>query len=289
MQMDAFYRKKPWYAGQFVRKIIPKITIPGDTNFYFTALLNKLKQRLLSVLVRDVDKMFLETIVNLPVLDNGEIDYSLIHMLVSEIKSNYIITLKTYLTTSEQNDYNLTTEEKKVLNGIKILRYENFKITDIFNIKNSGNILSRDIVENSGDIPYLCASAENNSVSSYISYDKNYLDEGNCIFIGGKTFVVTYQENDFYSNDSHNLILYLKDAKKRNRNIQLFIATCIIKSLGNKYYWGDSISHKKIQKDSVWLPAKNHKPDYATMELIASAIQKLIIKEVVSYINNFVE
>ena len=27
MQMEFFYRKKPWYAGQFVRKIIPKISL----------------------------------------------------------------------------------------------------------------------------------------------------------------------------------------------------------------------------------------------------------------------
>ena len=25
LQMDFFYRKKPWYAGQFVRKVIPNL------------------------------------------------------------------------------------------------------------------------------------------------------------------------------------------------------------------------------------------------------------------------
>ena len=28
LQMDFFYRKKPWDAGQVVRKIVPKIEIP---------------------------------------------------------------------------------------------------------------------------------------------------------------------------------------------------------------------------------------------------------------------
>ena len=27
LQMDFFYREKPWYAGQFVRKIVPKIEL----------------------------------------------------------------------------------------------------------------------------------------------------------------------------------------------------------------------------------------------------------------------
>ena len=289
LQMDFFYRQKPWYAGQFVRKVIPQIEIEGKSILYFTTLLNKLKQRLLSVLVRDVDTTFLETTIDLPVLDNGEIDFNIIESFISGITANYIGTLKTYLVASGLNNYILTEEEQKALNSIKNLRYEEFRVIDLFEVKNSGNILSRDIVENSGDVPYLCASTENNSVSSYIFYDEEYLDEGNCIFIGGKTFVVTYQENDFYSNDSHNLILYLKDAEKRNKHIQLFITTCIIKSLGNKYYWGDSISNKKIQKDTIWLPAKQHKPDYETMEVLASAIQKLVIKSVVLYVNKRIE
>ena len=41
LQMDFFYRSKPWYAGQFVRKIIPKIEINGAAILFFTTLLNK--------------------------------------------------------------------------------------------------------------------------------------------------------------------------------------------------------------------------------------------------------
>ena len=41
LQMDFFYRRKPWYAGQFVRKIIPKIKLSENSVLFFTALLNK--------------------------------------------------------------------------------------------------------------------------------------------------------------------------------------------------------------------------------------------------------
>ena len=58
LQMDFFYRRKPWYAGQFVRKIIPKIEIKDSAVLFFSTLLNKQKPKLLSVLVRDVDKVF---------------------------------------------------------------------------------------------------------------------------------------------------------------------------------------------------------------------------------------
>ena len=132
---------------------------------------------------------------------------------------------------------------------LQAVKWGEFKITDIFTVRNTHNILSNDIIPDSGKIPYLCASAENNAVSSYISYNADFLEEGNCIFIGGKTFVVSYQENDFFSNDSHNLVLYLKDSEKRTKSVQLYMASCISKSLGNKYTWGNSISHKKIEND----------------------------------------
>ena len=35
LQMDFFYRNRPWYAGQFVRKIVPKIAIPDNAKLFF--------------------------------------------------------------------------------------------------------------------------------------------------------------------------------------------------------------------------------------------------------------
>ncbi|WP_267784854.1 restriction endonuclease subunit S [Vibrio cholerae] len=179
----------------------------------------------------------------------------------------------------------MTPEEQKSIEEYESQEFSNFQVIDVFEVINSFNILSRDIVENSGDTPYLCASRENNSISSYISYDTKYLDKGNCVFIGGKTFVVTYQEKDFYSNDSHNLILYFKDKEKRTKLNQLYLATCIDKSLGHKYSWGDSISNKKIQKDVVSLPTRNNLPDLSKVEILMSAVQKLIIKDIVQYVD----
>ncbi len=70
LQMDFFYRKKPWYAGQFMRKITPKTEIENKINLhiahYFTTLLNSLKRPLLSVLVRDIDKTFRDQKIQLP-------------------------------------------------------------------------------------------------------------------------------------------------------------------------------------------------------------------------------
>ena len=136
---------------------------------------------------------------------------------------------------------------------LRSVKWGEFKLTDVFAVKNTSNILACDIVEGSGTVPYLCASSENNAVSTYIDYDEKYIEKGNCIFIGGKTFVVTYQEKDFYSNDSHNLALYLKEGIESKATL-LYMASCIYKSLCQKYSWGNSISKAKIQDDIITLP-----------------------------------
>ena len=214
---------------------------------------------------------------------NGEIDFEFMESFMAELEAERIGELEAYLSATRLKDYALTDEEQQVLDDFENVKFEEFNVVDLFDVKNSGNILSRDIIENSGVTPYLCASAENNGVSSYISYDEKYLDKGNCVFIGGKTFVVTYQEKDFYSNDSHNLVLSLKNEEEKSKLNQLYLVTCVNKSLKHKYSWGDSISNRKIQTDKVSLPTQNNQPNYAIMEIFISAIQKLVIKEVVLY------
>lgn len=216
---------------------------------------------------------------------NGKIDFDFMENFILELEAERIAELKAYLLATGLKDYLLTEEEEKVLADFKNEKFKEFNVIDVFDVKNTKNILSKDIIENSGITPYLCASAENNAVSSYISYDGKYLDKGNCVFIGGKTFVVTYQEKDFYSNDSHNLVLYLKNEEEKSKLTQLYLATCINKSLGHKYSWGDSISNRKIQTDKVSLPTQNKQPNYAIMDTFISAIQKLVIKDLVLYVD----
>lgn len=225
--------------------------------------------------------------IQLPI-KNAKIDFEFMERFIAELEKERITKLEAYLLATGLKDYNLTAEEEQVLKDYENEVFEEFNVIDIFDIKNTKSILSRDIVENSGETPYLCASAEDNSISSYISFDEKYIDKGNCVFIAGKTFVVTYQEKDFYSNDSHNIALYSRN-KGKNKLNQLYLATCINKSLGHRYSWGDSISKTKIQTDKISLPALNNQPNYEIMATLISAVQKLVIKNVVLYVADKVD
>ena len=164
------------------------------------------------------------------------------------------------------------------------VRFKEFMIVDIFEVKNSHNILKSSVTFGSGKYPYVTAQKGNNSIASYIDYSKEFLEKGNCIFIGGKTLVINYQEQDFFSNDSHNLLLYLKEKQYMTKKVQLYLVSALYKSLKPKYYWGNSISSKKIQDDIIALPVdKNEEINFEYMENYIGAIEKLTIKDVVDY------
>ncbi|GAA7116513.1 type I restriction modification protein [Helicobacter pylori] len=100
LQMDFFYRKKPWYAGQFMRKITPKTEIENKINLhiahYFTTLLNSLKRPLLSVLVRDIDKTFRDQKIQLPLKPTAnaqtleDIDFPFMRTLINALMKQII-------------------------------------------------------------------------------------------------------------------------------------------------------------------------------------------------------
>lgn len=284
-----FYQSVPYFTGDKIKVLKPKYSEFNSKNSQF----------LLSIMSKSFSKFSwgsssfsTEIIENQPIqlpTQNGKIDFAFMENFIAELKALRVAELHAYLQVTGLSNYTLTDDEQAALNAIKTAKWQSFNVVDVFDVKNTFNILSRDIVENSGNVPYLSASRENNAVSSYISYDESFLDRGNCIFIGGKTFVVTYQEQDFYSNDSHNLCLYLKETEKLNKLNQFFMISCLEKGLSHQYSWGNSISNKKIQKDQFLLPVKDGKIDYEFMETFISAIQKLVIKDVVQWADKQIE
>lgn len=209
---------------------------------------------------------------------------------IRELEEERIRELTTYLAVSGYEDCKLTSQEEKAINDLNNSKigFKEFNITGpngIFDVKNTHSILQGWIVPNSGNVPYVTAGVGNNSITTYITPNNTeWIEKGHSIMIGGKTLVITYQEQDYVSNDSHNLALYFKDNKIYSENIYLFLVTALYKSLKPKYEWGDSISKTKIQKDIIELPINgSNEIDFNFMETYISAIKKLTIKNVVDW------
>ena len=292
LQMTFFYRERPWYAGQFIRKITPKFKNSDLVNLYMLTCLRKISRILLGVLVRDVDNTFNNISIKLPIdTKTNELDFKYMEDRVKALEQDRVKALEqdrvkalaNYLTVTGLDDYELTDNDKKVLSYKP--KFKDYKIWDIFKVINTHSILKSQVAKLSeGNTPYLTAAEGNNAVFSYINCPKEWIDEGNCVFIGGKTMVVTYQEKDFCSNDSHNLALYFKQDEYRKPLIQQYFVGAIRKALSQKYSWGDSISKSKIKKDIISLPIdKKGDIDFQYMEIYIKAVQKLTIKNVVKY------
>lgn len=162
------------------------------------------------------------------------------------------------------------------MNNIDTKEWKQYKVCDLFSVKNAHSILWKDIDPDSGPYPYVTASEGNNSVVTYIAYDIAQAEEANTIMIGGKTLIVSYQELPFFSNDSHNLVLKLKEPNYRNKYVQLFLVTVLQADLSRFYSWGDSISGRSIQKDLISLPATpTGEPDWEYMETYIKKMESI--------------
>ncbi|WP_120988050.1 restriction endonuclease subunit S [Helicobacter pylori] len=124
LQMDFFYRKKSWYAGQFMRKITPKTEIENKIDLriahYFTTLLNALKRPLLSVLVRDIDKTFREQKIQLPLKPTAntqtleDIDFNFMHTLINALMKQTIQGVAQYCGTKIQATKEIISQETPI-------------------------------------------------------------------------------------------------------------------------------------------------------------------------------
>ena len=135
--------------------------------------------------------------------------------------------------------------------------------------------MQKDIAPDSGEIPYVTAQAGNNGVMTYVECPDEWLDDGDCIMIGGKTLTFSYQAKPFCSNDSHNIALYLKDKVNASEIRYLFLIAVLRGTLYQKYSWGDSVSMKRIKDDTFMLPVDaSGEPDWAYMDEYMSEVMQ---------------
>ena len=296
LQMDFFYREKPWYAGQFVRKIVPKIALNKSSILFFTVIFNKQKQNLLSGLVRNVDKAFLNAKIHLPT-KNGEIDFAFMENFIAELEAERIAELEAeriaeleaYLSATGLQDYTLTKEEEKALQGFEGVEFEEFRIEDVLDWQPQKEIdpLKLDNLKdvNQKLYPFYGQATLNNGIISYNQLVEKVLNnkEGkSTILIHSNNQNTVYLETPFYLKDGHGATSVLQ-SEKLNKLNALYFMSSIKKVILSKYSYNAKATKIELKNTLISLPSSQGVPLYAYMEVFIKAVQKLVIKEVVEY------
>jgi len=223
-------------------------------------------------------------VIKIPI-KNNEIDFEFMEKFISELEVEHISELEAYLLASGLKDYRLTNKEKQVLDDFKSgkIEFSEFKIEELFEINSYKKRFDANkvAISNIGN-PYVVRTSSNNGIRGYIDEDKQFLNEGNTISFGQDTATMFYQEKPYFTGDKIKIIKS-KDSRFNRLNGLFFIST-MTKSFSSFSWGGSSFSVKVIGNQLMKLPTKNQQPNYELMETLISAIQKMVIKDVVLYV-----
>ena len=227
-----------------------------------------------------------EDMIQLPV-KNWKIDFEFMDKFIAELEAEHQAELEAYLETTWLKNCELTSDELKALNDFEEWKTEwkIFKIwweNGLFTI----NSYKKRFDANKVNIlnywkPYIVRTANNNWLRWYLDEDEQFLNDWNTISFGQDTATMFYQEEPYFTWDKIKIIKS-KDNKFNKSNAHFFI-TSMWKAFSSFARWQSSFNTKIIENQDIYLPTKDNKPDYELMETFISAIQKLVIKDVVIY------
>lgn len=214
---------------------------------------------------------------------DGQVDYDFMERFIAELEAERIAELEAYLSAAGLKEYTLTPAEQQALDDFETMKFEEFKVGELFDISTPKKRFDANkvIISEKGN-PYVVRTSLNNGIRGYIDENKIYLNDGNTISFGQDTATMFYQEIPYFTGDKIK-ILKAKSEKFCKNNAHFFIFTMMLAF--SLFRWGSSsFSVRIIEDQKVTLPVI-HKDeiDFNYMETFVSAIKKLVIKDVVQY------
>lgn len=217
---------------------------------------------------------------------NGSIDFDFMEAFIAELEAERVAELSAYLTVSGLDNYELSSDEMTMIERYKEqqIPFSEFEFIKIFNNIKQGRRLKKDD-QLPGNIPFVMSGATNTGVVGYISnpvaqFPKNSIT----VDIFGNSFFRNY---DFGAGDDTGV--YWNTEKEYSKTCMLFFTAAMEKALQGKYSYGKKLRSSQSLHFKMQLPTKDGKPDYDTMATLISAVQKLVIKDVVLYADRKIE
>ena len=210
---------------------------------------------------------------------------------LATLKAERLATLKAYLTVTGLTDTTLTPAEQTALDSLDALAWGRFRIEALFDIRPTKNygISNKDLLTSKGSIPVVSNTSLNNGITAYVALPPT--EKGNIITFSDTTTdeAIFYQPHDFVGY-SHVQGMYKKFDKQIGKSHYLFLISAFKNAVHGKYNYGNKFNRENASNEIIQLPITDEgRPDYDTMNLVVSAMQKVVIRGVVSYLDARIE
>ena len=238
-------------------------------------------------------------ILSLPITPENKIDFDFMEAFIRELEEERIRELEeerirelaAYLKVSGFDNYKLSKCESEALAHFNELKWKEFRIGDLYNkieLHNLNFDKKKDTSSEKSEkytLPIVNAKHGENGIMFY--GDKNIFDsEEMTIDIVQNGAVAT---GDVYPQPQRTGVLWdaylIKSIKHKDSRESLFYFTATIqKSIKQKFCYEFKATWERVKEEMISLPVTpDDSPDYAFMETFISAVQKLVIKDVVLY------
>lgn len=289
-----FYQEKPYFTGDKIKVLKPKISGFNKNNaqFFLVAMRKPFELFSWGTSSYNVDVIKGQKLV-LPVKD-GEIDYDFMESFIAELEAQRIAELSAYLKVSGFDNYELSDEELNALQKFAEFGDDNwgtYTVGNLFEKVTTKKLpyKAKELTKqptNDYVLPCLTSSFQNQGLNYYAPKEGATVIS-NVISLPSNSDVYRayYQSREFTVLSDSYAIQWKAAENKPTPNQYLFMVMCINKvtdlpiySYKNKLGGWNVVKYKEIR-----LPEKDGKIDFAFMDTFISAIKKLAIKDVVKY------
>ena len=281
-------RKEKRYASQNIFSLTPLKNIDKLLSLFIVSAINK-----------SLMWSFSDWYANYPTLDtlkdltiqlptkNWHIDFEFIEEFVAELEAERVAELRSYLEVTWLSNYELTNDEKRVLEEFEDGKfiYKEFEIQLLFNVSPSKayKMNDDDILIKNWETPYVSNQSQNNGYIGWSNFKP--LNPSNVITLSDtwqSEKTIFYQPIEFIGK-SHLQVMQAYDTKFQKNELMFVISSFRRAILELNYDYGTKFNRGKINTTKIQLPIQEWQIDFESMTTFISAIQKLVIRDVVEY------
>lgn len=278
-----FYQEVPYFTGDKIKILKPKYVEFGKKNAqFFLASMRKTFSSFAWGSSRFNVETLKEQMIMLPI-NNGKIDFDFMEAFIAKLEAERVAEQSAYLTVSGLDNYELSSEEENALKNYKSLKWDAYNLEKLFGKSTRGKRLKGDD-RIAGTLPFVTAGEASEGISAYISNNVEVFEKNTTtIDMFGSAKYRNYQ----YGADDHVAVVHTESVPMK---ASIFLTSAIHKAAHTgKFDYGHNFYAKDADALDIMLPTKDGEPDFDSMATLISAVQKLVIKDIVIYADRKIE